>query len=458
VAISADGSGWTPLPALHPRGEVPVVGECDTIHIDDEGGAWLAATVAGEPVVYRSLDGVVDRLGVPARPPGTIFGGPRLVAAAGGTVVAALGQPGGVAVSSASSVALTTGLELDAAMSATTGAPAGHPGPVAVVPFDDRGVVAGVLTSPYVVDDPDGSYRWTTRAAAARIDAEGRLQSDPRAAPMGADGNFGGIVTTPGGGVALATVPDPAPPPDAGSIGDVVTARRRHGSWSARQPVLDGAGRQAVNAVVAVDATVVGVGERTSTDALAGAEQLEPLVLISDGAAFEPVPVEDGGAATLTAACRAPDGTVLAFGRDAAGANIAVVIDVAAQRATARPGPPGAAPIGCASTNDAVVVAAADGVTSTVDGERYDALDVLRPGEAISAVAAGPGAVAVVGTTPQDDGFVVLLGPDGRPTRLDDPALGGRGDHVPTGVVVRATDIIVLGLDDGAPRSWRIAR
>ena len=153
-----------------------MAGECGTIDVDDEGGVWLAATVGGQPVVYRILDGAVDRLGVPVRPPGTIFAGPRLVAAEGGTVVAALGQPGGVAVSSASAVALTTGLELDAAMTATTGAPPGHQVPVAVVPFDDRGAVAGVLTSPFVVDDPDGSYTWTTRAAAARLDASGRLE------------------------------------------------------------------------------------------------------------------------------------------------------------------------------------------------------------------------------------------------------------------------------------------
>ena len=310
VAISGDGSAWTALAAVHPSGEVPVAGECGTIDVDDEGGVWLAATVGGEPVVYRVLDGAVDRLGVPVRPPGTIFAGLRLVAAAGGTVVAALGQPGGVAVSSASAVGLTTGLELDAAMTATTGAPPGHHVPVAVVRFDDRGVVAGVLTSPYVVDDPDGSYTWTTRAVAARLDESGRLELDERAAPIGADGNLGGIVTTPRGEVALATVPDPSPTPDAGSIGDVVVSRRVGSGWSARAPVLDGAGRQAVNAVVAAGTTVVGVGEQSSVDPATGAELLVPLVLVGDGSAFEPVPVEGAGAATLTAACQAPDGTV----------------------------------------------------------------------------------------------------------------------------------------------------
>ena len=35
------------------------------------------------------------------------------------------------------------------------------------------------------------------------------------------------------------------------------------------------------------------------------------------------------------------------------------------------------------------------------------------------------------------------------------PALGGAGVQEPTGVVVRADDVVVLGLADGAPTSWR---
>ena len=53
------------------------------------------------PTVYRVRDQVVDRLGVPPRPPGTIFAGQPLVAAAAGVVVVAVPQPGGVATSTA---------------------------------------------------------------------------------------------------------------------------------------------------------------------------------------------------------------------------------------------------------------------------------------------------------------------------------------------------------------------
>ena len=220
-------------------------------------------------------------------------------------------------------------------MTATTGAPPGHQVPVAVVPFDDRGAVAGVLTSPHVVDDPDGSYRWTTRAAAARIAAAGRLEPDERAAPTERTATSAGSSPTPGGEVALATVPDPSPAPDAGSIGDVVVSRRTDDGWSARAAVLEGAGRQAVNAVVAVGATVVGVGEQSSVDAATGAEQLVPLVLVGAGSAFEPVTVEGAGVASLTAACQAPDGSVLAFGRDpSTDTNVAVAVDLDAGRAS----------------------------------------------------------------------------------------------------------------------------
>ena len=254
-------------------------------------------------------------------------------------------------------------------------------------------------------------------------------------------------------------MPDPSPTPDAGSIGDVVVSRRTGSGWTARAPVLDGAGRQAVNAVVAAGAMVVGVGEQSSVDPATGAEQLVPLVLVGDGSAFEPVPVEGAGAATLTAACQAPDGNVLAFGRDtAAGTNVVAAVDPVARRASMLPGPPGSPPVGCASTPDAIFVASADAVTSTVDGERYEPLDVLRPGEQVAAVAAGPGAVAVTGTTPLGDGFVLLLGPTGRATRLDAGVLAGPGDHLPTGVVVGAAAVIVLGLGNGAPTAWRVDR
>ena len=80
------------------------------------------------------------------------------------------------------------------------------------------------------------------------------------------------------------------------------------------------------------------------------------------------------------------------------------------------------------------------------------------PASTVAAVAAGPGAVAVTGTTPLGDGFVLLLGPTGRATRLDAPVLAGPGEHRPTGVVVGAAAVIVLGLGDGAPTAWRVDR
>ena len=180
VAISGDGSAWTSLIAMHPR-EAPVAGECGTIDVDDEGGV-RRATVGGQPwctgssmepstvSACRAPAGHDLRRAAPRRRRGRHRGRRAR-------------QPGGVAVSSASAVALTTGLELDAAITATTGAPPGHQVPVAVVPFDDRGAVAGVLTSPFVVEDPDGSYTWTTCAggAARRVEPP---RGDERAAPI----------------------------------------------------------------------------------------------------------------------------------------------------------------------------------------------------------------------------------------------------------------------------------
>jgi hypothetical protein len=46
----------------------------------------------------------------------------------------------------------------------------------------------------------------------------------------------------------------------------------------------------------------------------------------------------------------------------------------------------------------------------------------------------------------------VLLGPT--LARRPVPGLVGPGTHVPTGVVVRADDVVVLGLADGAPATW----
>jgi hypothetical protein len=78
-------------------------------------------------------------------------------------------------------------------------------------------------------------------------------------------------------------------------------------------------------------------------------------------------------------------------------------------------------------------------------------LDVLGPGEQITAIAAGPSGPAVVGTTADGDGFL-LLGPT--LARVGVPAMTGAGTHVPTGVVVRPDDVVVLGLADGAPATW----
>ena len=81
---------------------------------------------------------------------------------------------------------------------------------------------------------------------------------------------------------------------------------------------------------------------------------------------------------------------------------------------------------------------------------------LLGAGDRVGAVASGPAGFAVTGTTVTGDGFV-LAGP--RPRQLgavDAPALGGVGDHVPTGLIVRDGTVVVLGLADGAPMSWPI--
>ena len=333
LVLSPDGRVWTDLGMLHPRGVVPVPGGgCGTIATDDEGGVWLAA-VAGDPVVFRVRDQLVDRLGVPPRPPGTVFDGQPLVAAAGGTVVVAVPQPGGVATSTASSVTLTTELELDAAMTMTTGATPGHAAPVAVVPLDDRGQVAGVATYPVVTDGADGSYRWTTTLHAGAVDASGALVAEDGVAPVGPDGDLGGIVRIATGDVALATVDDAdAAPGTAGAVGDVVLSRRQGGAWSAPDVVVGGPGRQAVGAVVATGDLAVGVGDQVTTDP-AGTPVVVPLVVATNGTTTRTIPL-DGRAQSLTAACPGPAGTVVAIGTDAAGASVVTTIDIGADLVT----------------------------------------------------------------------------------------------------------------------------
>ena len=459
LAASPDGLIWLDVVPLHPRGVVPTpAGGCMTLAADDEGGVWLAAA-GPAPLVFHARDGAVDLLGVPVRPPGTIFAGAPLVAASGATVVAVVPQPGGAAVSVAPKVALTTGLELDASMAAATGVPAGVALPVAVTVLDDRGTVAGIASFPVVTDAVDGSYRWSTSVAAARVGGAGELEPDERAAPIGPDGNVGGIVSIGRREVALGTVVDAELTAGTGGpIGDVVVSRRSgSGGWSPRSVVAGGPGRQAITAVVAAGGRIVGVGEQRAVDPAAGAEQVTPLVVVGDGDTFEPVVVDGGGASSLTSACTLADGTVLAVGVDTvSGAAVAVAIDPATGTATARPGPAGPAPIGCAATPDGVVVAAATALARSRDGVTFEPLDVLRPRDTVTALAGGPSGVAIVGVDATGDGFV-LAGPPSAPQRVEAPSLTGVGDHVPTGVVARADGVLVLGLADGAPATWSVA-
>lgn len=458
MVLSPDGRVWTDLPALHPRGVVPVAGGgCGTIAPDADGGVWLAST-AGDPVVFRVTGQLVDRLGVPGRPPGTVFAGTPLVAAAGGTVVVAVPQPGGVATAAAPSVALTTDLELDVAMPSTTGAPPGHPGPTGVVPLDDRGNTVGITTYPVVVDAADGSYRWTTELTAARLDATGNLVADERAAPPGPAGRLGGIVGLDRGDVVLATVLDADLAAGyGGPVGDVVmSSRDEGGAWRSRDLVAGGAGRQAVHAVVAADGVAVGVGEEVTLDA-AGATVIVPLVLTSDGTTTRRIPAEVG-AVSFAAACPGPGGTVFAIGSDmATGAAIVATIDARAETVLTAPGPANLALPACAGDGQAVLLAAAGTLVASADAVTFTPVTAaLGPSDRVTAIAAGPAGFAVTGTTVTGDGFVLHGARSDGLARLDAPALGGPGDQEPTGLVVGADDIVVLGLDDGAPTSWRL--
>ena len=174
--LSPDGRVWTDLAAVHPRGVVPVAGGgCGTIALDEEGGVWLASA-AGEPVVFRVREQVVDRLGVPAAATGHASSTDnrwwRLPA---GIVVVAVPQPGGVATSTARSVTLPTDLELDAATIATSGAPPATPRPS---PSCRSTTAASSPVSPRTRTSStpaDGSYRWTTTLEAGAVDPAGRL-------------------------------------------------------------------------------------------------------------------------------------------------------------------------------------------------------------------------------------------------------------------------------------------
>ena len=364
-------------------------GGCGTIAADDEGGVWLASS-GHDPVVFRVLGQLVDRLGVPARPPGTIFDGTPLVAAAGGTVVAAVPQPGGVAPSVAPAVVLTTDLELDVAMSPASGATPGHPVPAAVARLDDTGRTIGVTTYPVVTDAPDGSYRWATATDAAVLDERGQWTPDAAAAPIGANGSLGGIVTVGSGQVSLATELDAdVPPGTAGPLGDVVATRRTTGPWSAREVVAGGPGRQAVDAVVAVGTRVVGVGEQVVVDPASGVPAATPLVLLGDGGAFRALPVDAPGV-SFGAACAGPGGSVVALGTDAtSGTSVVASIDPVAEQVELRPGPAGPAVTWCAGDGEHVLLAAGRSLFGSDDATTFQPLDVLQPGEVVTAVAAG---------------------------------------------------------------------
>lgn len=448
LATSTDGAVWIEAPLRHPRGVVPTVGGgCGTIAADDDG-VWLAST-AGEPVVFRVVDGLVDRLGVPTRPPGTIFEGAPLVAVSDGVVVAAVPQPGGVATSAARAVSLTTDLELDVAMPGTAGVPTGSAQPSTVTALDDRGTVIGVGTYPVVIDEPDGSYRWTTELAAFGLDAEGIASPQPDAAPRGPNGSLGGIVATRSEEVAIATVPDADPL--TAFTGDVVASRRAvGGAWSARTVIAGGPGRQAVSDVVAMGDDVVAVG---STQVVT---QPDPLVVVGDGRTFRTLGVT-GDVVSFSAVCRLDDSTVLALGAAAIGGASAVATFSPGSRAVdARPGPPGPAPRWCASEDGGVLVASDRTIATTTDGVLFQPVDVLGPGERVVAVASGRAGVAVVGTTASGDGFL-FVGPRAEDLqRVAEPSLVGPGAQTPTDVVVRRDDIVVVGLINGAPTTWRV--
>jgi hypothetical protein len=436
-----------------------VGGDCATIAADPDGGLWLGSGDR-DPVVARVDGELVNRLGVPERPPGTVFQGSPLVAAANGTVVVVVPQPGGAASTTANAATLATDLELDVAMPATSGLPAGHESPSALTPLDDRGTTLGLATYPVVTDDADGSYRWTTHETALGLDAAGAVVEALGDAPVGPDGSLGGIVTTANGQEALATVADAgdAPAP-AGPLGDVVASRRPNGgAWSARRVVAGGDGRQAVNAVVATPAgTVVGVGEEQVADAASGEVRATPLVLSGNGTTFERIAVvgaRDG--LQLRGACPGPAGTVVAVGAGPAGPVIVSIDPVGgvAGVLAAAALPAGAAPERCAGDGRAVLLAGPRTLLASTDGRTFAPVEGRRAGEIITAVAAGPGGFAVVGTTPAGDGFALGGRDPGSLRRLAAPTLEGSGSHVPTGVVVGDRGVLVLGLGDGAPIVW----
>ena len=423
-----DGSTWTRWWRSTTRATCPRRRECGTIAVDDEGGVWLTGDRrAAQPVVVprpRRRRRPPRRAGASAghaSSPGRASSPPRAA-----PLVAALAQPGGVPVqrvvrSPDDRPRARRGDARD------DGCAAGHRFRSAVVPFDDRGAVVGMLTSPLVLDDADGSYRWTTarRSAGRRAAASARDAAPHRRAPTATSVGSSPRRTAD---VALATVPDPSPTPDAGSIGDVVArdapttaGRRGAGARWRRSPGRERGRRRRRQRRGRRRAVEPSTPRRRRAAGAAGARRRRLDVRAGRrrrrrrGVAHRGVP--------------APDGSVLAFGaRRCGGRPSRSSVDPVAGRASMRPGPPGSAPVGCASTNDTIFVASAGTVMSTVDVERYDPLDVLRPGEAVTAIAVGPGAVAVTGTTPLGDALRAAARPHraGGPARCSGPRRGRR--------------------------------
>jgi len=169
------------------------------------------------------------------------------------------------------------------------------------------------------------------------------------------------------------------------------------------------------------------------------------------------VDVDERAGVSLVAACAGPASrpdTVTAVGVDDAGRGVVAIVDPVAATVEVAPAPLDLAPIGCAAIDDETVVVGADAAIAIGDDTSPRPLDVLRRGERITAIAAGPSGPAVVGTTADGDGFL-LLGPTLARVRV--PDMVGPGTHVPTGVVVRTDDVVVLGLADGAPATWVVA-
>ena len=124
---------------------------------------------------------------------------------------------------------------------------------------------------------------------------------------------------------------------------------------------------------------------------------------------------------------------------------------------TTVPAPPGAAITACAGHGDQLLLAGERALFASADAATFEPVAALAPGERVGAIGAGPAGFAVTGSTSTGDGFL-LAGPDvRRPARVEVPGLGGAGEQVPTGVIVRADDIVVLGMADGAPVSWPVA-